>query len=373
MIDLPVHRAFSDQLLRWFDAQHRDLPWRQTRDPYAIWVSEMMLQQTQVATVIPHWTRWMARFPTVQSLADGSLDEVLKQWQGLGYYARARNLHKAARAIVAQHNGVFPTRFADVLGLPGVGRYTAGAVCSIAFDQDVPLVDANVIRVLCRVFGLRGDPRSPAVQARLWELAQQLIPLGSARRFNQAMMELGALVCQATPRCHLCPVNDLCAAFASGNPTSLPERAPRPVFTRQTDVSAVIERGGAGDTQPLVLVVRRPEGGLWGGLWEFPRVTAGDGESVGAAAARAAREAVHLSVRVGEQIGVVKHGVTTRKITLIGVACALAPGDEPPAATAAPTCAWATLSELDRFALASPQVRLLEQMRARRAQPTLFG
>lgn len=210
MTDIPISESASDELrnavfapllLRWYQGEKRDLPWRQTRDPYAIWVSEMMLQQTQVATVIPYWTHWMTRFPTIESLAEAPLNDVLTAWQGLGYYARARNLHKAAKVIVEDHGGEFPTALEQVLALPGIGRYTAGAICSIALGQDVPIVDANVIRVLCRVYGVKGDPKSLPVQNRLWELATELIPSGQAREFNQAMMELGALVCDARPRC----------------------------------------------------------------------------------------------------------------------------------------------------------------------------
>lgn len=363
---------FTRRLLTWYAGEKRDLPWRRTRDPYAIWVSEMMLQQTQVATVIPYWTRWMERFPTVCALAEAEMDDVLKAWQGLGYYARARNLHRAARVIAERHGGVFPARFDEVLALPGVGRYTAGAICSIALGQDTPIVDANVIRVLCRVFGLRGDPKSSAVQARLWNLAAALIPPGQAAAFNEGMMELGALICQAAPRCAACPMPDICAAYATGSPALLPEFAPRPVFTTQTDVSAVIRRAGDGENR--VLLIRRPPGGLWGGLWEFPRVTRSAEESVTEAARRAAREIAGLSsVRAGaEPLGVVKHGVTTRRITLIGVACE-APSDASPfpGAGCGDAVAWVTLDEIDAYALSSPQVRLLGHIRAGQAQPTL--
>lgn len=362
-------REFGRLLLEWFAAFQRNLPWRRTGDPYAIWVSETMLQQTQVATVIPFFERWFARFPTIQALAEAPLDDVLKMWQGLGYYARARNLHRAAQAIVEQHDGAFPTRFEDVLALPGVGRYTAGAVCSIAFDQDVPLVDANVIRVLCRVFGVRGDPKSTKVQAELWRLAADLIPPGEARAFNQAMMEHGALLCHQAPRCPSCPVRELCAAYALGDPTGLPEFAPKTAFTSQTDVSVIVRRAG-GDQ--AVLIVQRPPNGLWGGLWEFPRVTLAPGETPEAGAVRAAREVAGLSVRAGERLAVVKHGVTTRKITLIGVAAMPAePGAEPNAHGCA-TWMWILPAELDKFALSSPQVKLASRAFAARPQQSLW-
>lgn len=338
-----------------------------------------MLQQTQVATVISYWTRWMERFSTVSDLAEAPLDDVLKHWQGLGYYARARYLHRAAQVIHLEYGGKFPERFEDVLALPGVGRYTAGAICSIALGMDVPIVDANVIRVLCRVFGLRGDPKSSAVQEQLWQLAEELIPEKRARDFNQAMMELGALVCQAKPDCPRCPVREICAAYASGDPQSLPEFAPKPEFTRQTDVSALLaypddaHPNRAKDSERF-LVVRRPEGGLWGGLYEFPRVTAGEGETSQAAAVRALREICGLDgIAEGEPVATVRHGVMTRKITLLAVSCRLQEGSSPdPHVPEGYTFTWATPAELQRLALSSPQAKLLENVTSSGEQLRLF-
>lgn len=331
----------------------------------------MMLQQTQVATVIPYWTRWMDRFPTVRALADAPLDAVLKEWEGLGYYARARNLHRAAQVIRDDHGGVFPSTFDAVLALPGIGRYTAGAICSIALGLDTPIVDANVVRVLCRVFGVRGDPKSPKVQVRLWETAARLIPAGRASEFNQGMMELGALICGATPRCEACPVREICAAYASGDPTSLPEFAPRPEFTRQTDVCALV---APAPEDPRLLLVRRPEGGLWGGLWEFPRVTAAEGENAVAAAERAAREIAGLAVRAASEVpaATVKHGVTTRRITLLALPCYAAEAHQSPRPAPGYAAEWVRLEDLPRYALSSPQRRLAEQLRDRTTQPSLF-
>ncbi|MDX1934713.1 MAG: A/G-specific adenine glycosylase [Capsulimonadales bacterium] len=360
---------FVRNLLTWYEANRRPLPWRRTRDPYAIWISEMMLQQTQVATVIPYWERWMERFPTVTALADAPTDDVLKHWQGLGYYARARNLHRAAQMIRDRFAGRFPENMDDILSLPGIGRYTAGAISSIAFGHETPIVDANVIRVLSRVFGIRGDPKSADVQTQLWSLAETLIPQGQASSFNQGMMELGALVCRSRPACSQCPVRTECSAFASGDPTSFPAPPAKRLFTSQTDVSALVSDPANADR---LLLVRRPPEGLWGGLWEFPRATRTDGETVGDTAIRAVRETTGLLVESdGQILATVKHGVTTRRITLLAAEARLV-GDRLPLPTATFHSAWIPRSEIGRYALSSPQAELLEKLVAPKPQGTLF-
>lgn len=361
--------AFTRTLLAWFYQSKRDLPWRRTHDPYAIWISETMLQQTQVATVVPYWTRWLERFPTVRDLAEAPLDDVLKHWQGLGYYARARNLHRAAQQIMERHEGVFPARFEDILALPGVGRYTAGAVGSIALGLPVPIVDANVIRVLCRAFGIEGDPKSTQAQERLWNLAEALLPSGKSGAFNEAMMELGALICHAKPRCGVCPVQSLCVAFQTNRQDKLPEFAPKGEFTRQTDVSAIV-------THPTdanrFLLTQRPKDGLWGGLWEFPRATCAGDETPENAAIRAVRETTGLRVcATGTVLGSVRHGVTTRKITLLAHECGLST-DAPLAPPTGWAALWVARSDIESYALPSPQARLVEQLHARELQPSLF-
>src|SRR5690242_15502981 len=207
-------------LLRWFAANARDLPWRCTRDPYAIWVSEIMLQQTQVKTVIPYWEHWLRELPTIKAVAKASPDKIHKLWEGLGYYSRARNLHQAARQIVGKNGGKFPENFDDVLALPGIGRYTAGAICSIAYNQPTPILDGNVIRVLTRVFGMRGDPREKRRNAKLWQMATRLVEAAapnSCSELNQSLMELGALICTPrNPRCAECPVSRDCIALRRG-------------------------------------------------------------------------------------------------------------------------------------------------------------
>ena len=205
----------AGKIIAWFAKNARDLPWRRIRDPYAIWISEIMLQQTQIKTVIPYWERWMKHLPTVTSLATADDQHVLKLWEGLGYYTRARNLQKAARLICEKHSAIFPRAFDDILALPGVGRYTAGAIASIAYGDLAPIIDGNVIRVLSRQFVLEGDPKSPANQTRLWNLSTQLVTASnSPSALNQGLMELGATICTPRePQCPGCPIRRTCAAL----------------------------------------------------------------------------------------------------------------------------------------------------------------
>jgi len=360
---------FSQSLLAWYLAHKRDLPWRRLgHDPYAVWVSEIMLQQTTVAAVVPFYGRWMARFPTLRSLADAPLDDVLKHWAGLGYYARARNLHRGAQAVMASHGGQVPSAPAALLALPGVGRYTAGAIASIAFGQDAPILDANVIRVLSRVYAVGGDPKaSAAVQAQLWALAEQLIPQGQARDFNQAMMELGALVCApAAPKCAACPVSPLCAAYELGEPTAFPQFAQTKKWLDIEDVSVAVR-----DPQGRVLLAQRsPALPLWGGLWELPRATRQADEPLDECAARAACEAAGIAVSHLRPFGHVKHVVANRRVTLHGWQGEVA-DSETARAGHAHALAWEPLEQTNHYALATPQTRLLEQLRTSDAQGQL--
>ena len=347
---------FADNLLAWYDANKRDLPWRHRQhDPYAVWVSEIMLQQTTVAAVVPFYHKWMERFPTVQSLADSPLDDVLKHWAGLGYYARARNLHKGAQAVVSQHSGQVPSDPKTLLVLPGIGRYTAGAILSIAFNQDAPILDANVIRVLSRVHAVAGDPKtSSQTQAQLWKLAEAAIPTGRAGDFNQAMMELGALVCEAVaPKCGTCPVSALCAAKRLGEPTAYPQFSGVKKWLDVEDVSVAVRN----PAREILLVQRPPELALWGGLWELPRATRQDGESLEECAGRAVCESVALRVLGLTPFGVVKHVVANRRITLHGFEANPVGGMEPSGCV---RWVWVTRETLGNYALATPQVKLTE-------------
>ncbi len=307
MTSKSVRRA----LLRWYDQNRRELPWRATRDPYAIWVSEAMLQQTRVETVIPYYQRFLERFPDVAALASADLDDVLGVWQGLGYYSRARNLRAAARVVVGELGGRIPDDAASLRRLPGVGRYTAGALASIAFDRPEPVVDANVARLLARLFGIRDQLRRPDVARRLWDEAAVLARGPRPGDLNQALMELGATLCTPrAPRCPRCPLRRACDAYRKGDAAELPVLAPR-AEPRAVEAAAalVLRRGQA-------LAVRRPPQGLLGGLWELPGGALARRESPGAGLVRALRERVGLSVERSERVGVVEHGFTHRTLRL---------------------------------------------------------
>lgn len=320
-------------LTAWYEGSHRDLPWRSDRDPYRILVSETMLVQTTVAAVVPYFARFLARFPTLVALAEADEAEVVKAWEGLGYYRRARQLHAAARAVVRDHGGVIPDDVEAVRALPGVGRYIAGALLSFAFDRPVPIVEANTQRVLARWLAWGGDLKSSATQARLWEAAGRLVPSEGAGTFNQAFMELGALVCTpGAPRCLLCPVAADCRARTRGLQDVLPVLTPRPAPLVVAEACAVVARGGR------VLIVQRGCGGLWEGFWEFPTVHVSGADparrSFGGGPLGLA-EGVHrlsgVRAEVGPLVQTVHFGVTKHRVRLDayearGLSDALTPG-----------------------------------------------
>lgn len=298
------------RLLAWYRRHRRDLPWRRTADPYAVWVSEVMLQQTTVAAATPFFERWMARFPTVAALAQAREEQVLAFWAGLGYYNRARNLHRAARLVVERHGGAIPSDPETLRTLPGVGRYTAGAIASIAFGKRVPVVDANVARVLARIFAVRLDVTSAAGQRALWDLAEELVQTSAPGDLNQAVMELGALICTpVAPRCPACPARPLCRAARRGDPARFPVARARPATVEVTEVGAVIERDGR------CLLLRRPGRGRLAGLWEFPHAPVADGDP-GAAVAERMRELTGLEIALSEPLVTVEHPFTHHRITL---------------------------------------------------------
>ncbi|HUS35334.1 MAG TPA: A/G-specific adenine glycosylase [Verrucomicrobiae bacterium] len=300
---------FASQLVTWFRVNKRDLPWRCTRDPYAIWVSEVMLQQTQVKTVIPYWERWMRELPTIQSLARIKPERVLKLWEGLGYYSRARNLQKAAQQIVAKHGGIFPNSYEAILELPGIGRYTAGAIGSIAFGLPTPIVDGNVARVRTRYLGLRGDPKSRETSAALWESAEKLVSAAreqnACRELNEGLMELGATICLPNqPNCGVCPVSSRCFAFKNDATARFPEVARRKKSETRIFRAALITVGDK------ILLRQREDGSVNGGFWELPNLEA-KGESPS--------ESLHLLVGKPKfnftRLCDVKHTIMNHRIT----------------------------------------------------------
>jgi A/G-specific adenine glycosylase len=314
-------RALRQRLLAWYRASRRDLPWRRTRDPYAIWISEAMLQQTRVQTAIPYYERFLARFPDAAALAAAEPDEVLGAWAGLGYYSRARNLQRAARAVVAEHAGRLPGSAEELRRLPGIGRYTAGAIASIAFDRPEPVVDGNVARVLARVLGIRDEIRSRCAGEQLWAAAGALARGPHPGDLNQALMELGATLCSPrAPRCAECPLARRCEAHASGNPEALPVRARRSAPREVEAVAALVMRRGR------ALAVRRPPRGLLGGLWELPGGDIDADEVPAAALRRLLHERTGLVARSARPVGAVHHAFTHRRLRLHLFRCDTGPG-----------------------------------------------
>jgi A/G-specific adenine glycosylase len=343
-------------LLTWFRRHARPLPWRRTRDPYAIWISEIMLQQTQVDATVPYYTRWIRRLPTVADLADAPPALLLKLWAGLGYYRRVRLLQSAAGLIQHRFHGIFPKDYPDVLELPGVGRYTAGAICSIAFDQPTPVLDGNVMRVLTRLFALPGDPRSQPLNARLWEIAQSLVELASRARparsrpcaqLNQALMELGALICiPRSPRCNVCPVQTLCLAAVQGRPTAFPSPRLRPPATVRRFAVFLVHHASH-------VLVRRQLASEWNtGLWGFPAIEIADAPSEPTELLRCLLgiRAVHRA-----SLGQVRHSITRYRLLLdvhefevVGAPCANKEGER-----------WCRPTNLRKLAFAAAHRKIL--------------
>jgi A/G-specific adenine glycosylase len=308
-----VSLSSSDKrkLINWFDRHARPLPWRQDRHPYRIWLSEVMLQQTTVAVVAPRFERFLARFPSINSLAAADEQELLKEWEGLGYYHRARNLHTAARILVAEHQGSLPDDLDAVARLPGVGRYILGALLSQAYDRRLPIVEANTTRVLCRLFGQMGDPKSAPVRKWLWDAALAILPDRRVGDFNQALMELGGTVCTPkSPSCSQCPLRADCAARKRGDPESIPHKGPKPTVVKTRETCVILHRAGR------VLLARRPSAGRWPNMWEFPRVVL-KGKESHESAARRLIASLGLTAEPEKTLMTIRYGVTRFRISMV--------------------------------------------------------
>ncbi len=353
------HAVVARALLGWFARNQRPLPWRVGYAPYAVWVSEVMLQQTQVERVVGYFQRWMRRFPDVASLAQADEEEVLKHWEGLGYYSRARNLHQAARLLHARHGDRLPADLQGLRALPGVGAYTAAAVASLAFNQDVPVIDANVERVLARLLDLDTPVKEPAARGRMEAELRLLLPSGRARDFNQALMELGALVCAKRPRCADCPIEGHCESRRLGIETE------RPVPAKAREIIPLEVATGLLTVQGRVLIQKRLLQGVWPGLWEFPGGRVEPGETPAQAVVREFMEEVALDVGVHAGLGVVRHGYTTYRVALhcFALRPVLSFAAPPiPALNAASDYRWATPEELGDYALPAGHRKLLDRL-----------
>jgi A/G-specific adenine glycosylase len=346
----PDPKRFRRKLRVWYDGHRRRLPWRETRDPYAIWISEVMLQQTQVKTVIPYYLRFLERYPTVEALARAPLGGVLKTWENLGYYTRVGNLHKAAGIIAERYNGRIPDSMEEIMRIPGIGRYTAGAILSIAFGRAVPAVDGNVRRVFSRLFEIKDSIDDAATRERIDTLVRTLIPKRDPGCFNQALMELGAVCCTPKdPSCADCPLQEDCRAKVRGLTRRLPVRKRRKTVPHREVVAAVI-RNRAG----RMLIVQRPARGLLGSLWKLPGGILNPREGRAEGLKRIVREELGIGVLVGSPLAEVQHAYTHFRITLTAFSCTLREGHP-----AGPTWRWAGDDEVDALPFSSADRRII--------------
>ena len=354
-MDASTISDLRQRLLNWYQSQGRDLPWRNTQDPYAIWISEIMLQQTQVKTVIPYYERWLKAFPTVQVLAAASQQSVLKLWEGLGYYARARNLHYAAQQIVSDFGGQFPNRFEDAIALKGIGRTTAGGILSAAFNQPVAILDGNVKRVLARIVALPAVPNKALSQ--LWEISESVLDPERPRDFNQAIMDLGATLCtRHNPACLLCPWQPHCAAYNQNAVSKFPMTESRkPLPHKQIGVAVIT------DAQGKILIDRRKQEGLLGGLWEFPGGKIEPDETVENCVRREIKEELGIEIEVGDRLITINHAYTHFKVTLNVFNCKHLSGKPQP--IECDEIKWVTLDEIDQYPFPKANGQIIEAIK----------
>jgi len=345
----PFPGSFSGRLVAWQRRHGRhDLPWQHTRDPYRIWLAEIMLQQTQVATVVPYYRRFLAAFPDVCALAGAHSDRVLEQWSGLGYYRRAHHLHEAAKVVVERHGGVFPGEAQAIATLPGIGRSTAAAIAVFGFGERAAILDGNVRRVLARHRGVEGFPGAAKVETKLWSLVESLLPDADIEIYTQALMDLGATVCtRASPRCGECPLASDCVALRDGRTATLPSPRPKKSVPQRAVRVLVIERAGA------LLLEKRPPAGIWAGLWSLPEV------DVGTDIARHCMARFAANVVVGEELPAIEHAFTHYRLTIrpqrVGARTW-------PSRAEAPGLAWLTRDDALAAALPAPIRKLLKSL-----------
>lgn len=349
-------RFLRRSLLDWYAHQGRSLPWRETRDPYAIWISEVMLQQTQVKTVIPYYHRWLEQFPSVAALAQADQQQVLKVWQGLGYYARARRLHQAAQQLLERHQGQFPSSFDAVLALTGIGQTTAGGILSAAFNLPYPILDGNVKRVLARLCALQAPPNRRLKQ--LWQVSSEVLDTQHPRDFNQALMDLGATICTPKqPQCDRCPWQPVCQAHARNLQTQLPMSEPRnPIPHKQIGVAVIWNEQGQ-----ILIDRRRPEG-LLGGMWEFPGGKIEPGETVEACIQREIQEELAIDIAVGDRLIVIDHAYSHFRVTLNVHHCSHLNGDPQP--LECDEIRWVQPDELEQYPFPKANVQIIEAILA---------
>jgi A/G-specific adenine glycosylase len=355
-------KALREQLLAWYAAQGRTLPWRNIDNPYAIWISEIMLQQTQVKTVLPYYQRWLAQFPTVETLAAADQQTVLKAWEGLGYYARARNLHRAAQHIVAEHNGKIPPDFEAITAIPGIGKTTAGGILSSAFNLPHAILDGNVKRVLARLVAL---PVPPAKALKdLWHWSEHLLDPINPKDFNQALMDLGATLCtRHNPQCDRCPWQAHCRAYNLNIQTELPMSDTKgPLPHKQIGVAVIW------DAQGQILIDRRKQEGLLGGLWEFPGGKIEPGETIEACIAREIQEELGMQIAVGDRLCTVTHAYSHFKVTLNVHHCTHLSGDPQP--IECDEVRWVTLDAIEEFPFPKANIHIIHALRAHAAGQT---
>jgi A/G-specific adenine glycosylase len=332
----------SRELLAWYDRNARGLPWRESHDPYRVWVSEVMLQQTRVDTVIPYYHEWLAVFPDIHSLADANERQVMHLWEGLGYYSRARNMLKTAQLLVEQQAGCFPDLVVELKKLPGIGDYIAGALASIAFGQDEVALDGNGLRVLGRLVEFEQPVNEPAGKAAMRTLMQKMLPHGRAGDFNQAIMDLGATIClPRNPLCAQCPIREHCLAFEHASQAQFPQRTKKKPIPQYIVVAAVIRKGGC------VLVDKRKANGLLGGLWEFPGGKQEEGENLQSALVREIKEELGVEIAVQESLGTYRHAYTHFKVVVTAFSAQILKGE--PAALAADEIQWVEPDKLEQY------------------------